>query len=116
VADNDHDAVPEALAVLETLFDEGGTDPEALEVLVDGKGGQGERCSFRGIRDDGNGRKQDMTDNPVAGLRHEREFVVIVAICTESIDEPCLAVLPERLEIDFKNCVDIFGTFRPDNK
>ena len=57
-----------------------------------------------------------MPDNPVAGLGHEREFAVVVPVRTEGIDEPCLAVLPERLEIDFKNCVDIFGTFRPDNK
>jgi hypothetical protein len=42
--------------------------------------------------------------------------MVVVTVSTEGIHEPGLAILPERLEIDFKNCVDIFGTFRPDNK
>ena len=55
VADNDHDPVPEALAFLETLFDKGCTDPEALEVLVHREGGKCERRRLCRIRDDGNG-------------------------------------------------------------
>jgi hypothetical protein len=116
VSDNDNDPVPEALAFLKSLFNKSSTDPEALEILVNGEGGEGEGRGLSRVRDDHYRRKKDMPDDPVTVYSNKREFAIVVTITTEGIHEPCLAILPECLEIDFKNGVDIFRAFLPDKK
>jgi hypothetical protein len=116
VADHDHDAVAAASAFPQPLVDECCADSPALEILVDCQGGEGERSGLVGIGNDSDRREQDMTDNPVATYRDEREFTEIVPVIPEGIHKPCLAILPERLEIDLEDRGDIFRKFRPDNK
>jgi hypothetical protein len=114
--DDDDDPVTEALAFLEPFLDESCTNAQALEVLVDCKRGKGERRGLGGIGDDCYRGKENMTDDPVAEDGDKGEFRVVIPVAAEGIDKPCLAVLPECLEIDFKNGVDVTGLFRADKK
>jgi hypothetical protein len=116
VTDDDDDPVTEALALLESLFHKCGTDAQALEILVNGKWRKGKRCGFGCIGDDCYRGKEDMTDDPVTEDCDQGEFRVVIPVAAEGIDEPGLAILPECLEIDLKNGVDITGLFRADKK
>jgi hypothetical protein len=64
----------------------------------------------------GNGRKHDVSDYPVTADSDKRQFGVENIGIPQGIYQVCFIVMRKRLEIDLKNCGNIFGSFRPDKK
>ncbi len=116
VTDHNHYVVAKTLAFPDPRFDEGSADTEALEILVYSERGKGNGGGLHRTRLNGDRAEQDMPDDPVSVHGNKGEFGVDIAIVAEGIHKPCLAILPERLEMYFKNSRNIFWEFRPDVK
>jgi hypothetical protein len=116
MADHNHDAVPETLALPDPRFDESCPNTLALVILVYCERRKGKGRGLHRTRNNGDRAEQDVPDDPVPVHGNKGEFRVDIAIVAQGIHKPCLAILPERLELYFKNSGNIFREFRPDIK
>jgi hypothetical protein len=114
VTNDNHDVVPETLAFPDPRFDESGTNTQALVILVYCERRKGKSRGLHRIRYNGYRAEQDMPDDPLPMHCYKGEFRVDITIAAQGIHKPCLTILPERLEMYFKNSGNILREFRPD--
>jgi hypothetical protein len=119
MADNEHGAVPEMAAGIESFFKKGCTNTLALKRRVHAKGGKGpgRNASLSPVAGfDGNWGEEHMADDPVVMDGDKGEIRGKIPIMAQGIDKPGFAILGKSIIMQGKNIPDIGRSFRADKK